>query len=85
VDRTLGAAALAAAIVFAAVAGIGVFLGFATAPSLVSGAVAGLIAAALTWGAARRAASFEDDVARPVRPGFPGEPDPEDEDDDRQR
>jgi hypothetical protein len=75
VDRTLRAVLLAGFVTFAAIAGGGLFLGFDTVSSLVAGAVSGLIAGALIWGADRRAASFQQDAAPPpVRPGFPGPP-----------
>jgi hypothetical protein len=73
VDRTLRAALLAAFIGFAAVAGSGIFLGFAAAGSLLAGVVVGALAALLLWGAARRAETFEHPT--PPTPGFPGAPD----------
>lgn len=72
-DRTLRAALLAAFIAFAAIAGFGIFLGFDTVGSLVSGLVLGVLAAALIWAAARRAETFESPT--PPTPGFPGAPD----------
>lgn len=78
-DRTGVAVALAAFITFAAVAGLGVFLGFAAGGSLVTGAVLGLLAGTLIWGAARRADSFHDRDFPPVQPGFPGPPEHEHE------
>ncbi len=72
-DRTMRAALLAAFIAFAAVAGFGIMLGFATTGSLVAGVVLGVLAAALIWGAARRAESFHEPT--PPSPGFPGPPD----------
>jgi hypothetical protein len=76
VDRTLRATLLAAFIGFAAVAGLGVFLGFDPAGSLMAGVVAGLLAGLLLWGASRRAESFHPDgELPPVEPGFPGPPD----------
>ncbi len=75
-DRTLRAALLAAVIAFGALAGLGLFLGFGTTTSLVSGAVAAALATLLIVGAARRADSFHDQRVPPVEPGFPGPPDP---------
>lgn len=75
-DRTLRATLLAAFIGFAAVAGIGVFLGFEVVGSLITGAVIGVLAGALIWGAARRAESFAEVPRPPVTPGFPGPPEP---------
>ncbi len=78
-DRTLRAALLAAFITFAFLAGIGIFLQFEVAASLVAGAVAGALAGLLIWGAARRADSFHDEPRPPIEPGFPGPPErPED-------
>lgn len=75
-DRTLRATLLAAVIGFATVAGLGVFLGFDRAGSLVAGAVTGVLAGALLWGASRRADSFHPEGGPPpVEPGFPGPPD----------
>ncbi len=69
-DRTVRAALLAALITFATVAGLGVFLGFDAAGSLVAGALFGLAGGALIWLAGRRADSFhsgdvDDDGAVP--------------------
>jgi hypothetical protein len=76
VDRTLRAMLLAGFIGFATVAGLGVFLGLGTTGSLVAGAIFGAIAAALLWGAARRAETFHPtDEVTPPAPGFPGPPD----------
>jgi hypothetical protein len=76
VDRTLRAMLFAGFIGFAAVAGLGIFLGFDPVGSLVAGAIVGLVAAALLWGAARRADTFHPtDEATPPAPGFPGPPD----------
>lgn len=87
-DRTLRAALLAAVLAFAAVAGIGVFLGFDPVGSVVTGLVLAVLAALLIWGAARRADSFHPaEPVRPVEPGFPGPPEhrePDDESDDEQ-
>ena len=78
-DRTLRAALLAAFITFAFLAGIGIFLQFEVAASLIAGAVAGALAGLLIWGAARRADSFHDEPRPPIEPGFPGPPEqPED-------
>jgi hypothetical protein len=75
-DRTVRAMLFAGFIGFAAVAGLGVFLGFDTVGSIVAGAVFGAIAAALLWGAARRADTFHPtDQVTPPAPGFPGPPD----------
>ena len=63
-SRTLFAALLAAVVVGGAVAGLGVFLGFPTNGSLVSGAVAGLLSGLLLLGASRRAETFH-----PTDPG----------------
>jgi hypothetical protein len=76
VDRTLRAALLAAFIAFATVAGFGVFLGFDPVGSVIAGLVLGLLMAAMIWGAARRAETFE--TPTPPTPGFPGAPDRED-------
>jgi hypothetical protein len=73
VDRTLRAALLAAFIGFAAVGGTGAFLGFDPVGSAIAGVVAGVLAALLLWGAARRAETFE--TPTPPTPGFPGAPD----------
>jgi hypothetical protein len=75
VDRTARATVLAGLIAFASVAGLGVFLGFDAAGSLIAGAVLGVLAALLIWAAARRADSFHPDELPPVEPGFPGPPD----------
>lgn len=72
-DRTVSAALLAGLIAFAAVAGTGVFLGFDATGSLISGAVLGVLAALLLWGASRRAATFHEPT--PPSPRFPGPPD----------
>lgn len=72
-DRTLGAALLAALITFAAIAGFGVFLGFDATGSVVSGLVLGLLAGLLLWGASRRAETFHEPT--PPSPRFPGPPD----------
>lgn len=72
-DRTLTAALLAALIAFGAVAGAGIFLGFATVGSLVAGVVLGLLSGLLLWGASRRAETFHEPASGPSRP--PGAPD----------
>jgi hypothetical protein len=72
-DRTVGAALLAAFIAFAAVAGFGVFLGFDTTGSIVAGLVLGLLSGLLLWGASRRAETFHEPT--PPSPRFPGPPD----------
>jgi hypothetical protein len=72
-DRTLGAALLAAFIAFAAVAGSGVFLGFGTTGPIVAGVVLGLLSGLLLWGASRRAETFHEPT--PPSPRFPGPPD----------
>ncbi|MEX2504565.1 MAG: hypothetical protein WD378_06920 [Egicoccus sp.] len=59
-DRTLRAALLAAFIGFAAIAGLGVFLGFDATGSLAAGGVVAVVAGLLIWGAARRAETFHD-------------------------
>jgi hypothetical protein len=71
-DRTLRAVLVAAVIAFAAIAGLGVFLGFDAVGSVLAGLVAALLAGLLLWGASRRAESFH---ATPVEPRFPGPPD----------
>ena len=71
-DRTLRAVLVAAVIAFAAVAGLGVFLGFDPVGSVLAGVVAAVLAGLLLWGASRRAESFH---ATPVEPRFPGPPD----------
>lgn len=74
-DRTLRASLSAALIAFVAVAGLGVFLGFDVAPSLVAGAAVAAMAGLLLWGASRRADSFHptdvsaDDHGPPVSRG----------------
>lgn len=78
-DRTLRAALLAAFITFAFLAGIGIFLEFEVGASLITGAIAGLLAGLLIWGAARRAERFHDGPPPPVEPGFPGPPEHSDD------
>lgn len=56
--RTYGAALASALVVGGSLAGLGVFLGFPTGPSLGFGAVCGLLAALLLLGASRRADTF---------------------------
>lgn len=56
--RTFRAAALALALTFGAIAGIGVFLGFPPAGSAMAGAIGGVMAGGLLLAASRRAASF---------------------------
>ena len=73
-DRTLRATLLAAFIAFAFLAGMGIFLQFEVAASLIVGAVGGLLAGLLIWLAARRAESFHDEPRPPIEPGFPGPP-----------
>jgi hypothetical protein len=86
-DRTVRAALFAAFIAFAAIAGFGVFLAFDVAASLLVGAVTGVLAGLLLWGASRRADTFHptDPGAhlRSVQPGFPGEPEPAEPPDER--
>jgi len=60
VDRTLRAALLAAFIGFAAIAGLGTFLGFDATGSLIAGGITAVVAALLIWGAARRAETFHE-------------------------
>jgi hypothetical protein len=79
-DRTLRATLLAAFIAFASVAGLGIFLGFGPVPSLITGGAIAILAALLIWGAARRADTFAEVPRPPVEPGFPGPPEPADED-----
>lgn len=57
-DRTLRAAVLAALLGFVTVAGLGVFLGFPTRGSLITGAVVAVLAGGLLLGAGRRAETF---------------------------
>ncbi len=71
-DRTLRAVLLAVVIAFAAVAGLGVFLGFDPTGAVLAGVVAAVLAGLLLWGASRRAESFH---TAPVEPRFPGPPD----------
>jgi hypothetical protein len=71
-DRTLRAVLVAAAIGFATVAGLGVFLGFDVTGSVVAGLIGAVLAGLLLWGASRRAESFH---PTPVEPRFPGPPD----------
>ncbi len=78
--RTWRAVLLAAFVGFAAVAGLGVFLGFDPVGALITGVVAGGLVGGLIWAAARRAEGFHDDRIPPVEPGFPGPPDAEDDD-----
>jgi hypothetical protein len=84
-DRTLRAVLVAAVIAFAAVAGLGVFLGFGATGSVLGGVIGAALAGLLLWGASRRAESFH---TTPVEPRFPGPPDradgsPADAPDDR--
>lgn len=72
-DRTVGAALLAAFITFAAVAGTGVFLGMGVTGPVVAGLVLGALAGLLLWGASRRAETFHGPT--PPSPRFPGPPD----------
>ncbi len=84
-DRTLRASLLAGFIVFATIAGLGVFLGFEPGASVIAGAVAAVLAALLIVGASRRADSFHGvQPPPPVEPRFPGPPEPlaDDEDDE---
>jgi hypothetical protein len=75
-DRTLRAALVAGLIGFAAVAGLGAFLGFDPVGSVIAGLVVALLGAGLLWGAARRADTFHaGDELTPPAPGFPGPPD----------
>lgn len=69
-DRTLGAALLAAVITFGAVAGVGVFLGLGSSGSLIAGIVLGLLAGLLLLGASRRAETFHEPT--PPSPRSPG-------------
>jgi hypothetical protein len=71
-DRTVRAVLVAAVIAFAAVAGLGVFLGFDATGSVIAGLIAAGLAGLLLWGASRRAESFH---PTPVEPRFPGPPD----------
>ncbi len=57
-DRTVRAALLAGLITFAAIAGLGVFLGFDAVGSVVAGALLALAGGGLIWLAGRRAESF---------------------------
>ena len=59
--RSLAAAATAAVIVLAVIAGVGVLLGFPVRGSLTAAAMAALASALLMVGASRRAASFAPD------------------------
>ena len=78
-NPTTRAVLLAAFVTFAAIAGLGIFLGFDVVGSLVTALALAVLAGALIWGAARRAASFHDENAGPPRrPRFPGPPDRED-------
>ena len=74
-NRTLRAALLAALIAFAAVAGIGMFLGIDPGVSIVAGVVLAALSGLLLLAAARRADSFHGDEVTPPSPGFPGAPD----------
>lgn len=56
--RTYGAALASALVVGGSLAGLGVFLGFPTAPSLWFGLACGLLAGLLLLGASRRADTF---------------------------
>ena len=76
-DRTLRAALLAAFIPFAVVAGLGSFLGFEVGATLIAGVIAGAIGGLLLWGVARRADTFHAAAPPPVRPGYPGPPEPD--------
>ena len=76
---TMRAVLVAAFVTFAAIAGLGMFLGFDVVGSLVTGFALAVLAGAVIWGAARRAESFHDENAGPPhRPRFPGPPDRED-------
>ncbi len=81
-DRTLRAALLAGLLGFVTVAGLGVFLGFPTRGSLLSGAVVAVLAAGLLLGAGRRAETFHptDPVRDDPRPDDPRRDDPRSED-----
>lgn len=88
-DRTVRAALLAGLLGFVTVAGLGVFLGFPTTGSVISGLVTGLLAGGLLLGAGRRAETFHptDPTAhladhRPP-PEPPDQPDHPDETDHR--
>lgn len=61
-DQTRRAALVALLIGVVAVGGIAVFLGVPTLPSLVAGIVAGVLFGGLILAAARRSASFHDDL-----------------------
>jgi hypothetical protein len=75
-DRTLRAVLVAAVIAFAAVAGLGVFLGFDADGSVLAGLVAALLAGLLLWAASRRAESFHPTSRRssPASPAHPTAP-----------
>ena len=76
---TARAVLLAAFVTFAAIAGLGIFLGFDLVGSLLTALALAVLAGALIWGAARRAETFHDQNAGPPRrPRFPGPPDHED-------
>ena len=76
---TTRAVLVASFVTFAAIAGLGIFLGFDVTGSLLTGLALAVLAGALIWGAARRAESFyEENAGPPHRPRFPGPPDHED-------
>ena len=78
---TRRAVLLAAFVTFAAIAGLGIFLGFDLVGSLLTALALGVLAGALIWGAARRAETFyEENAGPPRRPRFPGPPEHEDDD-----
>lgn len=64
--RTIRAAAGAALLAFAMIAGIAWFLGFPTDTAIVSGVVAAGLAGALLLGAAKRSGHLDDDVPPPT-------------------
>jgi hypothetical protein len=59
-SRTVRAAVVAGLIAFAAIGGLGVFLGFDATGSVVAGVIGAVLAALLLAGASRRADSFHD-------------------------
>ncbi|MFP4634532.1 MAG: hypothetical protein ACLFRD_01605, partial [Nitriliruptoraceae bacterium] len=75
-NRTLRASLLALLIVLLSVGGLGTFLGFDPVASVLTGAVLGALAAALLYGASRRADTFHPADHLDVR--LPDEPEERD-------
>lgn len=82
-DRTRLAALASAVLGFATVAGLGVFLGFPTRGSVITGLVTAVLAGALLLGAGRRAETFHptDPTAHLAEHPPADDPDPTDDPD----